>query len=250
MKNIGIIILTLLIHINGTGKNIIKDTLNIEKNKYVELRYQSVIIPVALISYGIIGNYNKKIQEINFATKEEINKYIKSSTSLDNHSQYIALLSPYVLNVIGINGKNNFKDKTLTLATAYSIMGISVNILKKRTSINRPDNSSATSFPSGHTATAFMGAEFLYQEYKNQSIWYGISGYIIATFTGILRISNNKHWFNDVVAGTGLGILSTKSAYLLLPIINNKILMRKNNNKFLTTFYNGNEYIAELTISF
>ena len=63
-----------------------------------------------------------------------------------------------------------------------------MKLLKKSTHELRPDGSDYFSFPSGHTATAFMGAEMLYQEYKDVSIWYGISGYIIATGTGAFRV--------------------------------------------------------------
>ncbi|WP_458626789.1 phosphatase PAP2 family protein [Winogradskyella sp. PC D3.3] len=50
-------------------------------------------------------------------------------------------------------------------------MGGTVNILKTTGNVKRPDGSSKNSFPSGHTATAFMRAKFLYQEYKEVSIW-------------------------------------------------------------------------------
>lgn len=72
-----------------------------------------------------------------------------------------------------------------------------------------------------------MGAEFLWQEYKDVSIWYGIAGYTIAAGTGIFRIYNNKHWVGDVAFGAGLGILSTKVAYWIYPYIEQKI--SKNN---------------------
>jgi membrane-associated phospholipid phosphatase len=52
--------------------------------------------------------------------------------------------------------------------------------------------------------------------YKDVSIWYGISGYIIASGTGVLRIYNNRHWLTDVAAGAGM-ILCTKTAYWLYP---------------------------------
>ena len=70
-----------------------------------------------------------------------------------------------------------------------------------------------------HTATAFMGAEFLYQEYKDISIWYGITGYVVATGTGLFRMYNNRHWLTDVATGAGIGILSTKIAYWVHPWI-------------------------------
>ena len=85
--------------------------------------------------------------------------------------------------------------------------------VKKLTRQLRPDGSGYTSFPSGHTAEAFASAEFMRQEYKDVSPWYGIAGYAVATTTGILRLYNNKHWVRDVVAGAGFGILSTKLAY-------------------------------------
>ena len=50
----------------------------------------------------------------------------------------------------------------------------------------------------------------MWQEYKDVSVWYGISGYIVATGTGFFRIYNNKHWLTDVAAGAGIGILIDK----------------------------------------
>jgi membrane-associated phospholipid phosphatase len=99
---------------------------------------------------------------------------------------------------------------------------------KKITSILRPDGSEYTSFPSGHTAFAFASAEFLRQEYKHKSPWYGIAGYTVATATAGLRIHNNKHWLADVAAGAGLGILSTQVAYWIHPWMSKKIFTKKN----------------------
>ena len=45
------------------------------------------------------------------------------------------------------------------------------------------------------------------------SIWYAIGGYTTATAVGALRILN-KHWLPDVLAGAGIGILSTNLVYL------------------------------------
>jgi len=72
-----------------------------------------------------------------------------------------------------------------------------------------------------------MGAEFLWQEYKYVSPWIGIAGYTIAAGTGILRMYNNKHWFTDIVAGAGFGILSTKMAYWLYPTIKTTFFREK-----------------------
>jgi membrane-associated phospholipid phosphatase len=98
-----------------------------------------------------------------------------------------------------------------------AIMGASVGGIKLISHVQRPDGSNYMSFPSGHTATAFACAEFLYQEYKDVSVWYGIAGYTIAAGTGFMRMYNNRHWLTDVVAGAGFGILSTKIAYWVFP---------------------------------
>lgn len=71
----------------------------------------------------------------------------------------------------------------------------------------RPDGSNNKSFPSGHTATAFMAATMLHKEYGGRSPWYSIAGYSMATVTGVSRMLNNKHWLSDVLVGAGIGIL-------------------------------------------
>src|SRR5205085_1994320 len=85
--------------------------------------------------------------------------------------------------------------------------------LKNITHIERPDGSNFKSFPSGHTATAFMTAEYLRQEYKDVSPWIPVAGYAVAAATGYMRLYNNKHWASDVFAGAAIGVLSTQFTY-------------------------------------
>jgi membrane-associated phospholipid phosphatase len=101
----------------------------------------------------------------------------------------------------------------------------------------RPDGSAYNSFPSGHTATAFANAEFMRMEYKDVSPWYGIAGYAVATGTGLLRMYNNKHWFNDVVAGAGFGIAGTRLAYWLYPKIQHSLFHGKSTGTVLMPTY-------------
>ena len=249
MKNIKLIILLTIISANLFSQNIKNDSLQPIKN--IPFKYKTLIIPTALIAYGIIGNENDGLKLFNAQIKEEITENIDDKFSIDDISQYAPFLSVYGLNALGIKGKNNFKDRTIILGTAYLIMGTTVYGMKKLTKVQRPDGSGKTSFPSGHTATAFMGAEFLYQEYKDVSIWYGISGYVVATGTGFFRLYNNRHWFTDVVAGAGIGILSTKIAYWIHPFINKKIFKGKETmNGIVIPFYNGKEYGFGLSMSF
>jgi len=81
----------------------------------------------------------------------------------------------------------------------------------------RPDPSmAADSFPSGHTAQAFLGAELLRQRMKGTSRLVGMGGYGVAIAMAALRLMNKKHWLTDVVAGAVLGAGCAKLATLLL----------------------------------
>jgi membrane-associated phospholipid phosphatase len=151
----------------------------------------------------------------------------------------------------GVKGASSLRDRTAVLAISSMIMGSTVLTLKYLTNIERPDGSRRNSFPSAHSATVFMGAEFLYQEYKNVSIWYGIGGYVLATGTGLLRMYNNRHWFTDVCAGAGIGILSTKLAYWIYPSIAHKIFKRETcSEPKIVPFYDGKQIGIDLAIEF
>lgn len=66
-----------------------------------------------------------------------------------------------------------------------------------------------SSFPSGHTAVAFAAATVFASEYKNQPL-IPIVSYGLASLIGLSRITENKHWFTDVVAGAALGFVTGK----------------------------------------
>ena len=220
-----------------------KDTVTSIKVENLKFQYKQLIIPSALIAYGVIGLESDDLKLFNAIIKEEVNENIDKKITIDDFSQYAPAISVYALNLSGIKGKNNFKDRSIILATSYLLMGSSVYTLKNMTKVERPDKSTFNSFPSGHTANAFAGAEFLWEEYKNVSIWYGISGYLVATGTGLFRIYNDRHWFTDVVAGAGIGILSTKIAYWIFPYIDNHIFKSEKNvrSAMVAPFYNGNQ---------
>ena len=244
-----LLIILLFIPLISFGQNKKNDTIN--KTQNMKLNYKSVIIPSVLIGYGIIGIDNDALKLFNHEIQEELNEHIDNKFKIDDVSQFVPSLSVYALNAFGIKGKNNFKDRTIILGTASLIMGSTVTGMKKLTSIERPDGSNKFSFPSGSTAIAFMGAEFLYQEYKDVSIWYGISGYLVATGTGFLRMYNNRHWFTDVVTGAGIGILSTKIAYWIHPVVKKTLFKdKKEIDGFVIPFYNGKEYGLALSMSF
>jgi membrane-associated phospholipid phosphatase len=96
-------------------------------------------------------------------------------------------------------------------AMSLGLANIVVMPVKHWTAERRPDSSDLLSFPSGHTATAFVSAEFLRQEYKHLSPWITTGGYAMAVLTGYLRMYNNKHWLSDVAAGAGIAFYRRES---------------------------------------
>lgn len=225
---------------------------SLDTSKELKFSYKQLIIPSALIGYGVIALNNNSLKSLNLEIREEVNEHIDEKFTIDDISQYVPAVSVYALNAFGVKGKHNFKDRTIILGTAYVIMSGTVFGLKKWTKVERPDGSSNNSFPSGHTANAFMGAEFLYQEYKDVSPWYGIAGYVVATGTGLFRMYNNRHWFSDVVAGAGFGILSTKVAYWIYPWMKEKIFKDKDEkySGMAMPFYNGKQAGVGLVLNF
>jgi hypothetical protein len=221
----------------------VSDTIPSQKKDSVQLKfkYKSLIIPAVFIGYGIIGLESGQIKGFNSGISNEVTEDIDEKTSIDDFSQYTPIAAYYGLSALGVKGKNNFKDKTIILATSYLLMGLTINAFKKTASVERPDGRGLNSFPSGHTATAFMGAELMMQEYKGTSVWYGISGYVIAAGTGTFRMYNNRHWLSDVVAGAGIGILSAKAGYWLYPITSKWFTKKKQTNTktAMIPFYDG-----------
>lgn len=219
--------------------------------QHLKFNYKQLIVPGVLIGYGIIGLESDQLKGYNTDIREEVQEDIDQKITIDDFSQYVPAAAVYGLNAIGVKGKHNLKDRSIILASSYLMMSTTILALKNITKVERPDGTSNNSFPSGHTATAFMGAEFLYQEYKDQSVWYGISGYIIATGTGLFRMYNNRHWLTDVAAGAGIGILSTKAAYWLYPYTK-KLFPSKGNkvSSLITPFYNGKQIGCGLVMQF
>lgn len=220
------------------------DSIKSVNHKQLQFEWKQLIIPTALIGYGVIGIESDLINNFDEDINEELEETIDDQFTIDDFSTFVPAASVYALNLFGVKGKNNFKDRTIILSTATLIMGTSVLTLKSTTNVTRPDGNSDDSFPSGHTAVAFMGAEFLWQEYKEVSVWYGISGYAVALGTGFFRMYNNRHWLTDVAAGAGIGILSTKIAYWMYPFLNSKLFKSEQSNSvnYLTPMIMNKQY--------
>lgn len=209
---------------------------------------KSFILPAAMIAYGATALRSKTLQNLNGDVKEQVwDDNPHKPFHLDNYLMFAPTLSVYALNAMGIHGAHNFKDRTILLLMANVIANGTVFSTKGWSHELRPDGSDYQSFPSGHTAEAFAGAEFMRMEYKDVSPWYGIAGYAMAAATGMLRMYNDKHWMSDVVAGAGVGIASTRLAYWLYPKVQKLFGKKTDSDKvsvLMPTYQSGSVGLA------
>ena len=137
-------------------------------------------------------------------------------TGIDDYSQYFGPALTVGLKLAGYEGRSDWPRLLASAALSYGLMAGLVNGIKYTAKEMRPDGSQANSWPSGHTATAFVGATLLHKEYGlTRSPWFSVAGYGVATATGVMRVLNNRHWVSDVMSGAGIGILSTELGYAI-----------------------------------
>ena len=212
MKHSLLILLSLLL-IKPISAQTPIDTVAVES----DVKIKELVLPVALIGVGSLG-FVEPVQSFRYEVRDRLDEWRgERRFHADDYMQYLPLASVYGVSLLGEEAKNSYLDRTLELVTSYIALGVMVNGIKYTVREPRPDGTANNSFPSGHTATAFMGAELMRLEYGEESPWYTIGAYSVATCVGLLRVYNNRHWVTDVVAGAGVGILSARIGHWLLP---------------------------------
>lgn len=189
-----------------------KDSVSVDslQNAKTMLTLKSQTLPVGLISAGVllnIGDIKNHIQD----------KIPRTNTRLEDYLQYAPIAEMYLFDAAGFKHQNSVFDQTKYLAISQLVSCGLVHLMKSTTNVKRPTGDDQ-SFPSGHTTAAFVDATVLYHEFKDTEPIIAYSGYLFATSTGILRMTNNAHWLTDVLVGAGLGILTTNLVYYFKPL--------------------------------
>lgn len=129
--------------------------------------------------------------------------------------------------------------KALILASAYAVTSLSAQIIKYIFDAPRPklyfkdqlskihfvkavEILSYHSFPSGHTVTAFMLAVIFTYWSKNKA--WGLLFLLLAILVGYSRMYLSEHFFEDVVAGSVVGVILT---VIWLYWLDNKAFIQK-----------------------
>ena len=99
---------------------------------------------------------------------------------------------------LGLRRRSTIRESAAaTLGATYG--------LKYAVNERRP-NGGNYSFPSAHSSISFSAAEFMRKRYGWE---YGIPAYAAASFVAYSRVEAREHYPQDVIAGAGIGILSS-----------------------------------------
>src|SRR5438270_6594119 len=95
-------------------------------------------------------------------SQNSISSHSHFPEAVDQIFKWAPLASVLLLDAAGVKTKNDLKDQLLIITTGEALMNTLVEPLKNNVDRMRPNHSlDRNSFPSRHTATAFLGAEIL-----------------------------------------------------------------------------------------
>ena len=190
------------------------DTLVQQNSNSNYLKPAALIVPGTFLVYGGLKPFISDIGNLD----DDIFTQIKKNdpgfyTNAEDYLMWTPSASVYIMDAFKIKTKHTFKEHLILDAGSIVItggIGYAMRLISRNINVY---TTQGTKFPSGHTANAFRGAEILHQELKYNNKLLSYSGYLVATAVGVLRIYNKDHLLTEVLAGAGLGILSSKLTY-------------------------------------
>jgi membrane-associated phospholipid phosphatase len=200
MARILIIFIPILFSYTLIGQDIRKDTI-LQKQDYKVA--ESFIIPGVLLTTGIFLNHEDRKRDVNTFIRGNLGE---TSTSLDDYLLHIPLATIILADLINHEDRTLLKTHLSQFLLTELVTLSGTYILKWTVNARRPLGG-PRSFPSAHTAYAFAGSTYVFHILKDDHPFWAHMSFIPAIATGMLRISNNRHWSSDVLFGAGLGML-------------------------------------------
>lgn len=137
------------------------------------------------------------------------------SDGLSDYLRFAPVALPWAMKIAGQPTRSDWGRMAVSQGFGGMFTFGLTSLLKYGIYSPRPDGSDSHSLPSGHAAIAFMGATMAANELGWRSPWYTIGAYAFATGIGMERVINGRHYPTHVMAGAGIGILSTELGYYL-----------------------------------
>ncbi|MBW3127146.1 phosphatase PAP2 family protein [Hymenobacter profundi] len=202
---------------------------------------RQLALPAALLGVAVLSTEGVDALETDEAVQEEVREHFpRFQTSLDDQLRHVPAVATLGLSLVGVKGVHSTANQGVIFFLAYTINNTLTSNLKNLAQVERPyGNQDYSSFPSQHTSAAFAAATFMHREYGGRSVWYSVGGYSVATATAAIRVLGNKHWLSDVLAGAGVGILSTELAYWAYPLVHRVLLRGLNDRAMVTPYYSN-----------
>lgn len=173
------------------------------------IRPAQIIVPTSLIATGAVISAAGWLRP---GSGKDPSR--KTGKWVDTALEYTPLGMGMIMGFGGVPSEYTIRERMASRLTATLLLTALVQPTKHLVHSTRPNHEDRHSFPSGHTAAAFMGAELMRLHYGP---YWAIGGYVAATACGVLRCVNHCHWPADVIAGAGFGILAANAAMWLLP---------------------------------
>lgn len=160
--------------------------------------------------------------QINSLDKNWTRSYDRTMDEISTYTAYATLLLPGISLIEQRRDYSAILTYGVMYTEAFLLTTGSKDLLKYMVTRNRPytaydgiprgeEDDYFNSFPSGHTAYAFMGATFLCTTFSQEfpeSKWKipVISGsYALAATVAYMRIESGNHFITDVLAGAAIG---------------------------------------------
>jgi hypothetical protein len=244
---------------------VVYSTVSGRVNQFRQLpTVQRLALPALLIGSGALLRHEVEVFDLEIEADESVRAGAREHlswvrTHVDDHLRHVPAYATLGLSLAGVKGQHGTLEQAVLFGLIYHLNNGLTSNLKRLTKVERPYGNDYSSFPSSHTSAAFAAARFMHKEYGSQSVWYSVGAYSVATATGALRIAKDNHWLSDVLAGAGVGVLSTELVYWAYPTLRRtatSLWQRSGNHPdsrsttLLMPFYNQGALGATVVLSF
>jgi len=167
--------------------------------------------PNARTVLAIGGTLTLVLNHVRNQSGDNAQKQAYSSKPLGDYSYYGDILGQVAPNIIYVGAmwfdyasnysvRSDERAKLMAKTTLYS--SLTTTVLKHTVRQKRPGGQDTSSFPSGHTTTAFAFASVIGMEHD---LAWSIPAYALAGFVAYSRMNDNFHFTHDVIAGATIG---------------------------------------------